>query len=526
MADLAQALRPFLTDPEGFRKQPVLFQIPGLPDPTRTSPPAPTHRCTVAFKLPLKNVGHGSYGTIYELQDPLKVAKVIALKDVHVTRASHFLMEVSVMKSLRHRHLQHVDDIVLFPALCPKALQPLFAENGSPLTTIILVQDRALGSAHDRPPQTVEAFWRMAYHTLLGLEALHGAQVLHRDLKPHNVLLYPDRAVLTDFGFATQTSEWPKRTCVYSESYQPPEITIAADKKEPCLRYNTASDIWAWAAMVASLARQGHSIIQFATDKESLYTKDLQLDRGRFFQLLAAPHHTRVSTKTSVIEGTQDLLWDWLSPALQFDPSQRPNARQLREFLEQRLPRIKVPVIHVTYTQRHFPAVWPHPTVRPKVARVLGQMRTVLDQIADFTEMKELKSVPHLWHTGTATSEIQRRILLRAMDYWSVVATRLHPHYTVQSTECLLALVFLAVQTWAPFLAFQNQRQHPWTAGFVGLTEDHRILHWAHLTAVFVSLLDGQLLSPGLLPAQVPASTIRYWHTILTQPVWNPLLGL
>src|SRR5260370_9887884 len=37
---------------------------------------------------------------------------------------------------------------------------------------------------------------------LEGLEAAHGAGVLHRDLKPGNIMLTGDRAVIIDFGLA------------------------------------------------------------------------------------------------------------------------------------------------------------------------------------------------------------------------------------------------------------------------------------------------------------------------------------
>jgi hypothetical protein len=67
------------------------------------------------------------------------------------------------------------------------------------------------GSLHDRMangPMAWEELWPLLRQMLLGLEAAHTVGVVHRDIKPRNVLLTTDDTVkLTDFGLARLQSD-------------------------------------------------------------------------------------------------------------------------------------------------------------------------------------------------------------------------------------------------------------------------------------------------------------------------------
>src|SRR3954451_4525702 len=81
------------------------------------------------------------------------------------------------------------------------------------------------------------------------LEAAHRAGVLHRDVKPANVLLPPDgRAVLTDFGIASVEND-PTLTAtgmlVGSPAYMPPE-RARGERPTP------AADLWSLGATLFS----------------------------------------------------------------------------------------------------------------------------------------------------------------------------------------------------------------------------------------------------------------------------------
>ena len=72
------------------------------------------------------------------------------------------------------------------------------------------------GSLHDRMaggPMPWETLWPLLRQTLLGLEAAHTVGVVHRDIKPRNVLLtQTDTVKLTDFGLARLSDTDATRT--------------------------------------------------------------------------------------------------------------------------------------------------------------------------------------------------------------------------------------------------------------------------------------------------------------------------
>ena len=72
-----------------------------------------------------------------------------------------------------------------------------------------------------------------------GLKYLYNKQILHRDLKPQNILVSEEgNLVITDFGFARYTdNEHMLNTLCGSPMYMAPEIML---KK----RYNNKSDLW------------------------------------------------------------------------------------------------------------------------------------------------------------------------------------------------------------------------------------------------------------------------------------------
>ncbi|MFD7657922.1 serine/threonine-protein kinase [Actinosynnema sp. NPDC059797] len=74
---------------------------------------------------------------------------------------------------------------------------------GLPLIVMELLHGRSLGDALQADgPMPVDRAARIGVQVLEALDYAHGNGVLHRDVKPGNVMLVDDRVVLTDFGIA------------------------------------------------------------------------------------------------------------------------------------------------------------------------------------------------------------------------------------------------------------------------------------------------------------------------------------
>jgi serine/threonine protein kinase len=122
----------------------------------------------------------------------------------------------------------------------------ILEEDGRPCIVMELVPFRSLRDAvaEDGPMSPTEAA-RVGLSVLAALSAVHEVGVVHRDVKPANILLGPeDRVVLADFGIA-KAADSPALTAsgilLGSPSYLAPERARGG-------RAGAASDLWALGA--------------------------------------------------------------------------------------------------------------------------------------------------------------------------------------------------------------------------------------------------------------------------------------
>jgi eukaryotic-like serine/threonine-protein kinase len=148
-----------------------------------------------------KEIGKGNMGTVYagvRLQDKLPVAvKVMAPKIAASDRVrSRFLREIEVLRGLRHPHIVALLD----SGTVDKAFFFVVEYcNGGSLADLA---DRCGG----RVP--LDVLLPIMSQTLAGLDHAHQQGLVHRDLKPQNILLHQFGArwvgKLSDFGIAKQ----------------------------------------------------------------------------------------------------------------------------------------------------------------------------------------------------------------------------------------------------------------------------------------------------------------------------------
>ena len=139
-------------------------------------------------------IGRGGMGVVYLAEDTT-LGRKVALKvlDPSLTAGRHFedrfRQEARLVASLEHPHIVQVHAFDKINA--DLAIDMTYIAGGS------LADREAAGSIrrHD--------VLRCTREVLLALASCHGAGIIHRDVKPSNILLTPDgRALLSDFGLA------------------------------------------------------------------------------------------------------------------------------------------------------------------------------------------------------------------------------------------------------------------------------------------------------------------------------------
>ena len=200
----------------------------------------PGHLVAGRYRL-VDQIGRGAMGIVWRGRDEL-LDREVAIKQIVLSPlTSATEAQASYQRTLREARsaarLSHPAVVTVFDVV---------EEGGSPWIVMEYVRARPLDQviAEDGPLPPARAA-QLGLGLLDALTTAHKAGVLHRDVKPSNVLISPDgKAVLTDFGIA-QIQGDPGMTqagmVVGTPGFSPPERVRGA-KATP------ASDLWSLGA--------------------------------------------------------------------------------------------------------------------------------------------------------------------------------------------------------------------------------------------------------------------------------------
>jgi hypothetical protein len=250
-------------------------------------------------------LGRGGMGAVWQGND-LLLDRDVAVKEIYLPGADYgpvdpddprirrAIREAQAAARLRHPNIVTVHDVAL--------------DSGRPWIVMELVDGPSLADVIAKegalpPGRTAQ----IGLQVLDALSAAHRRGTVHRDVKPANILIDPDRAMLTDFGIAAMedaSALTATGQMVGSPAYMAPE-RINGDTAAP------AADLWAL----------GVTLYTAVTGRSPFQREDTQ---GTIVAILTRPPPMPVG-----VGG----LWPVLAGLLEKDPARRLTADRARPLL-------------------------------------------------------------------------------------------------------------------------------------------------------------------------------------------------
>ncbi|KAK0085648.1 hypothetical protein PV325_004720 [Microctonus aethiopoides] len=272
----------------------------------------------------IEKIGEGTYGVVYKARDKI-TGKLVALKRIRLATEtegvpSTAIREISLLKDLTHPNIVQLFDVVIGD----KNLYLVFEYLQKDLKKYL---DSVKSSVinQDHWSELVKSY---LHQLLKAIAFCHNCLILHRDLKPQNLLIDREGHIkLADFGLA-RSFGLPMRMYTHEVVtlwYRAPEILLGTKL------YSYAIDIWSLGCIFAEMATRralfpGDSEIDqlfrifrtFGTPDEKIWPGVSQLpDYKSMF-----PQWDARNLK-EVVPNFDDDARDLFSKLLTYDPSQR-----------------------------------------------------------------------------------------------------------------------------------------------------------------------------------------------------------
>ncbi|EEE58219.1 hypothetical protein OsJ_09187 [Oryza sativa Japonica Group] len=276
-----------------------------------------------------EKIGEGTYGVVYRARDKV-TNETIALKKIRLEQEdegvpSTAIREISLLKEMHHGNIVRLHDVIH----SEKRIYLVFEY-------LDLDLKKFMDSCPEfaKNPTLIKSY---LYQILRGVAYCHSHRVLHRDLKPQNLLI--DRRTnalkLADFGLA-RAFGIPVRTFTHEVVtlwYRAPEILLGSRQ------YSTPVDMWSVGCIFAEMVNQ-----------KPLFPGDSEIDElFKIFRVLGTPNEQSWPGVSSLPDyksafpkwQAQDLATivptldpaglDLLSKMLRYEPNKRITARQALE---------------------------------------------------------------------------------------------------------------------------------------------------------------------------------------------------
>lgn len=193
-----------------------------------------------------RELGRGGCGAVYLATresggDPVAVKLMLSRAQADVRAIDHFKREMQVIAGLKHPNIVR------------------FLDSGSDQGTFFFVMeycdggslaDVAKARGGTIPPDVLMPW---ALQALEGLAAAHKEGFVHRDIKPHNILLHRNRAKISDFGLAKNFQKAGLSGMSMTGNYAGTPVFMPREQIVNFKYVKPASDVWSFAASIYHL---------------------------------------------------------------------------------------------------------------------------------------------------------------------------------------------------------------------------------------------------------------------------------
>ena len=260
----------------------------------------------------IQKIGSGSSGSVflsYSIKDPKRT--LYATKIIPQTQSNSDFMdscEVNYLSKIEHKNILKIHS---------HGIGQLQLQNGFLQQVYYIIMDYLNhGSLLAQVKNNIglgEDFGRLIFAQLLdGLEAIHGSNLVHRDIKLENIMLSGDDYNLkyVDFGFATEKSNGYLTSFLGTPNYAAPELHL----KQPYL--GVSEDIFSLGVTLFVLVT-GHLPFLLPVPNDILYRHIFCMDYVSYWR------KRNIKVSPNFME-----LFDNL---VAFDPAQRPSISEIRQ---------------------------------------------------------------------------------------------------------------------------------------------------------------------------------------------------
>ncbi|XP_061394073.1 cyclin-dependent kinase 1 [Musca vetustissima] len=217
----------------------------------------------------IEKIGEGTYGVVYKGRNRL-TGQIVAMKKIRLESddegiPSTAIREISLLKELKHPNIVCLEDV-------------LMEENRLYLIFEFLSMDlkKYMDSLPPEKPLDSDLVRSYLYQITSAILFCHRRRVLHRDLKPQNLLIDKNGIIkVADFGLG-RSFGIPVR--IYTHEivtlwYRAPEVLLGSP------RYSCPVDIWSIGCIFAEMAT-----------RKPLFQGDSEIDQlFRMFRILKTP---------------------------------------------------------------------------------------------------------------------------------------------------------------------------------------------------------------------------------------------